>query len=106
MPGDERQWRLACERSRARRGGRVARARASVNFFAARRARQPRDGYVTVCEPDSYGGDGYYAGDRYRDERAVSEYDVTYEYAGRQYTTRTRYHPGDRIRVRVDVRAE
>ena len=75
-------------------------------YDANRRARQPRDGYVTVCEPDSYGGDGYYAGDRYRDERAVSEYDVTYEYAGRQYTTRTSYHPGDRIRVRVDVRAE
>jgi uncharacterized protein YcfJ len=36
----------------------------------------------------------------------VSAYDVTYEYAGQQYTTRTNYHPGDRIRVRVDVRAE
>lgn len=77
-------------------------------YDANRRARQPRDGYVTVCEPDSYGygGDGYYSSDRYRDERAVSEYDVTYEYAGRQYTTRTNYHPGDSIRVRVDVRAE
>ena len=55
---------------------------------------------------DEVGGQGGYASDRYRDERAVSEYDVTYEYAGRQYTTRTNYHPGDRIRVRVDVRAE
>ena len=36
----------------------------------------------------------------------VTEYDVTYESAGRQYTTRTQYHPGDRIRVRVDVRPE
>lgn len=31
-------------------------------------------------------------------------YNVTYEYAGRRYQTRTDYHPGDRIRVRVDVR--
>ena len=77
-------------------------------YESNRRARQPRDGYVTVCEPDSYayGGQGGYTSDRYRDERAVSGYDVTYEYAGRQYTTRTNYHPGDRIRVRVDVRAE
>jgi hypothetical protein len=33
-------------------------------------------------------------------------YDVTYEYAGRQYVTRTDHHPGDRMRVRVDVRPE
>lgn len=36
----------------------------------------------------------------------VGGYDVTYVYGGREYTTRTDYHPGDRIRVRVDVRAE
>ena len=71
--------------------------------------RRQRDAYVTVCEPDPYRDGGY---DRYdadgRDgyERAVDRYDVTYEYAGRQYTTRTSYHPGDRIRVRVDVRPE
>lgn len=75
--------------------------------------RRERDAYVTVCEPDPYrdqgyrGDDGYGYGDAgYGDARAVEQYDVTYEYAGRQYTTRTRHHPGDRIRVRVDVRAE
>ena len=47
-------------------------------------------------------GNGYYASD---DSRVIG-YDVTYEYAGRQFTTRTNYHPGDRIRVRVDVRPE
>lgn len=71
--------------------------------------RRQRDAYVTVCEPDPYRDGGYDRYDTYgRDgyERAVDRYDVTYEYAGRQYTTRTSYHPGDRIRVRVDVRPE
>ncbi len=61
-------------------------------------------GTVTVCDPvpvDDGNGNGYYTSDN-----AVNAYDVTYEYAGQQYTTRTSYHPGDRIRVRVDVRAE
>ena len=42
---------------------------------------------------------------RYReswDER-IDGYRVTYEYAGRQYTTRMPYDPGDRMRIRVDV---
>src|SRR5690606_37394183 len=78
--------------------------------------RRQRDAYVTVCEPDPYRGDGddAYGRDGYgRDtygrgayDRTVDRYDVTYEYAGRQYTTRTGYHPGDLIRVRVDVRPE
>lgn len=52
-------------------------------------------GTVRVCEPVS---------DRRRgDDGEVEGYDVTYEYAGRDYHTRTAYHPGDRIRVRVDV---
>lgn len=59
-----------------------------------------RVGTVTVCDPQP-AGSGYYSNDR-----SVDAYDVTYEYAGHQYTTRTNYHPGDRIRVRVDVRAE
>ena len=75
---------------------------AGRGIYDANRRRDVRDGYVTACDPEPYyGGEDYRAG-----ERAVDEYDVTYEYAGRQYTTRTRYHPGDRIRVRVDVRAE
>lgn len=42
---------------------------------------------------------------RYRDswEERVDGYDVTYEYAGRRYTTQLPYDPGDRIRIRVDV---
>lgn len=42
---------------------------------------------------------------RYRDswEERVDGYEVTYEYAGREYLTRMPYDPGDRIRVRVDV---
>lgn len=63
-------------------------------------SRRERVGSVRVCDP-VYDGDGYYSSDR-----AVNAYDVTYEYAGRTYTTRTNYHPGDRIRVRVDVRPE
>jgi uncharacterized protein YcfJ len=76
-------------------------------YDANRRQREVRDGYVTTCDPEPYygGGDPYGYG-RQASDRAVSEYDVTYEYAGREYVTRTDYHPGDRIRVRVDVRAE
>lgn len=75
-------------------------------YDANRRQREVREGYVTTCDPEPYyeDGDGY--GGRYASDRAITEYDVTYEYAGRQYVTRTDYHPGDRIRVRVDVRAE
>ena len=42
---------------------------------------------------------------RYRDSfvERTDGYDVTYEYAGREYMTRMPYDPGDRIRVRVDV---
>jgi uncharacterized protein YcfJ len=42
---------------------------------------------------------------RYRDryEERIDGYEVTYEYAGREYLTRMPYDPGERIRVRVDV---
>src|SRR5690606_25582145 len=43
---------------------------------------------VTVCDP------------------AAPQYEVTYEYGGRTHVTRTSQHPGERIRIRVDVRAE
>ena len=56
-------------------------------------------GTVRVCEPEPV-GNGYYG--RTSDGRG-SAYDVTYEYNGRQYTRRMDYHPGDRVRVRVDV---
>lgn len=39
----------------------------------------------------------------FEDER-VTGYDVTYRYHGRVYHTVTDYHPGDRMRVEVDVR--
>jgi len=67
--------------------------------------RPMRTATVEVCDPvqvsDGYrSGSGGYAP---VDDSRVSGYDVTYEYAGRTYTTRTSYNPGDRIRVRVDV---
>jgi len=39
-------------------------------------------------------------------EERVDGYRVTYVYNGRQSTTRLPYDPGDRIRVRVDVRPD
>lgn len=41
----------------------------------------------------------------YRREERVVGYDVSYEYNGRVYRTRTDYHPGDTIRVAVRVDA-
>lgn len=62
-----------------------------------------RQSTVEVCDPVPV-GDGY---NSYPTGNAqAGSYDVTYEYAGRTYRTRTNYHPGDRIRVRVDVRPE
>ncbi|MFZ5637117.1 MAG: glycine zipper 2TM domain-containing protein [Pseudomonadota bacterium] len=65
---------------------------------------QTRRTRVTVCDPVREG----YDDNRYSTSgtNSVAAYDVTYEYAGREYVTRTTYHPGDRIRVRVDVRPE
>lgn len=63
------------------------------------RDRYTPGGSVRVCEPEP-AGNGYYG--RTGNGRA-SAYDVTYEYNGRRYTRRMDYHPGDRVRVRVDV---
>jgi uncharacterized protein YcfJ len=41
----------------------------------------------------------------YHSEERVLGYDVAYRYNGRVYHTRTDAHPGDTIRVRVDVQA-
>ncbi len=68
-------------------------------YEASQRNRSPQQGIVTVCDPLPSSAGGRYAS-------GVNAYDVTYEYAGRRYTTRTAYHPGDTIRVRVDVRPE
>lgn len=44
----------------------------------------------------------------YREQVSTFEqlvgYDVIYQYSGQRYTTRTQNHPGDRIKVAVDVR--
>lgn len=37
------------------------------------------------------------------EEERIDGYRVTYEYDGREYTTRTQHHPGDTMRVRVAV---
>ena len=58
-------------------------------------ARQRNVGRVTVCDPVP-DGHGYGTA-----RGGTGQYDVTYEYGGRTHTTRTNYHPGDRIRVRV-----
>jgi uncharacterized protein YcfJ len=39
-----------------------------------------------------------------REEQRVDSYRVIYTYNGRKYATDTPYDPGDRIRIRVDVR--
>jgi uncharacterized protein YcfJ len=65
-------------------------------------------GYHVSRERKGYAGTGVTerCETRYRDsyEERVDGYDVTYEYAGRQYLTRLPYDPGDRIRIRVDVK--
>ncbi len=60
---------------------------------AARRSASVREEIVQRCEV------------RYekRYEERVDGYRVTYEYHGREYTTRLPYDPGERIRVRVAV---
>lgn len=86
--------------------GSMAGGMAGRQIYEQSHRQRDRVGTVTVCDPIP-GNDGYYSGNgSYSNDRSVSAYDVTYEYAGHQYTTRTNYHPGDRIRVRVDVRAE
>ncbi len=63
------------------------------------RDRYTPGGTVRVCEPETVRNDNY---SRTGDGRG-SAYDVTYEYNGRRYTRRMDHHPGDRVRVRVDV---
>jgi hypothetical protein len=70
-------------------------------YNSSQRNRQAQRGTVRVCDPVPTDGRG-----DYYDDGRVSGYDVTYEYANRTYRTRTDHHPGDRIRVRVDVQPE
>ncbi|HSX64965.1 MAG TPA: glycine zipper 2TM domain-containing protein [Pseudoxanthomonas sp.] len=76
----------------------------SIYDSSQRSRQQSQRGVVRVCDPVP--ANDYYGDRDGRDDGRVSGYDVTYEYAGRTYRTRTDYHPGDRIRVRVDVRPE
>lgn len=71
-------------------------------YDSSQRNRQAQTGTVRVCDPEPVNGRGDYYGSGER----VDGYDVTYEYAGRTYRTRTSYNPGDRIRVRVSVTPE
>ncbi len=86
-------------------------------YESSQRNRYPRTGVVQVCDPVQVDNNGYpgsyntsgYSNSGYNNSNSgynnsnVSAYDVTYEYGGRQYTTRTNYNPGNRLRVRVDV---
>ena len=78
----------------------------SIYDSSVRSRQYQRRGTVTVCDPVPVNSrDGYY-NQNVGDDETLAGYDVTYEYANRTYQTRTNYHPGDRIRVRVDVQAE
>lgn len=65
--------------------------------------RYGRDRYVNERYQDRYDHDRY--DNRYDDAR-VTGYRVTFEYHGQTYTTVTDYHPGNNIRVRVNVEAD
>lgn len=74
----------------------------SIYDTTQRNRQMERRGTVRVCDPVPASNQGGY----YDGNESLAGYDVTYEYANRTYQTRTNYHPGDRIRVRVDVRPE
>ncbi len=44
-----------------------------------------------------------YTRTEYTEEQRISGYDVSYDYDGRIHHTRLRNHPGDRIRIKVNV---
>ena len=75
-------------------------------YDQSQRDRYTRPATVRVCDPEPVRGNGYGSyNDRYDSYRTgnANAYDVTYEYNGRRYTRRMDYHPGERVRVRVDV---
>ena len=61
------------------------------------RAYRPQGGYSTAVETRCS------VRTEYHEEERVDGYRVKYNYAGRIYTTRMNHHPGDRIRVDVNV---
>jgi len=72
-------------------------------YEKTQRDRYTPAGTVRVCDPVPVGRSDPYSGYSRSNDGRASAYDVTYEYNGRQYTRRMDYHPGDRVRVRVDV---
>lgn len=79
--------------------GGIAGQQVYENSVRQRQQRRPQMGTVQICDPVPAGAGGYYG----TSGSGVSAYDVTYEYAGRTYTSRMNHHPGDRVRVRVDI---
>jgi len=69
----------------------------------SRDSRYGRDRYVNERYQDRYDHDRY---DNRYDNARVTGYRVTFEYHGETYTTTTDYHPGNSIRVRVNVTAD
>ncbi len=76
--------------------GHDAAHRRSGPQYATREVREERPYEVERCDV------------RYDEdfEERIDGYRVTYLYNGREHTTRLPYEPGDRIRVRVDVRPD
>lgn len=75
---------------------------AAVGRDAARR-RNERDGYYgasEIAEPVQRCETTY----RTHQEERIEAYRVVYRYKGQKYATRMPYDPGERLRVRVDVR--
>ncbi len=65
--------------------------------------RYGRDRYINERYQDRYNHDRY---DNRYDNARVTGYRVTFEYHGQVYTTVTDYHPGNNIRVRINVEAD
>jgi uncharacterized protein YcfJ len=64
--------------------------------YGIRRASRPGHSYTAITRRCRVVND-------YQQEERADGYLVTYTYNGRQYQTRVPQHPGDRIRVRVNI---
>jgi uncharacterized protein YcfJ len=79
-------------------------AGAVIGYQAVRSDQKRHDVYYSGGSYTTY-RDSCRIETHYQTEQRVVGYDVTYRYRGGLYRTRTDHHPGDRIRVRSDVRA-
>jgi len=70
-------------------GSDVARKRQAIGYESTEYSRP-----VTRCDTQY----------REHQEERIDGYDVVYRYNGQRYSTRMPYDPGDRLRVRVDIR--